>query len=178
LKLLKTDIVTDTISLAPEEMAQLEQFILRCVRAKREGSLLDMPLLGSSILKVISCFSQLEQMEEETIEPSSSSGSKKRVKRAANATQPAVNLETQIIPLSNDDIAFQTKASQQSKKGRTDRVDRRCPQPSQEEVDASFIFGRNFIFKVSMEKVRPPPLETTNQRILSAENARTVYLKL
>ena len=29
-----------------------------------------------------------------------------------------------------------------------------------------------------MEKVRPPSLETTNQQILSAENARTIYLKL
>jgi hypothetical protein len=29
-----------------------------------------------------------------------------------------------------------------------------------------------------MEKVRPPSLETTNQPILSAKNARTMYLKL
>ena len=29
-----------------------------------------------------------------------------------------------------------------------------------------------------MEKMRPPSLETTNQRMLSAENARIIYLKL
>jgi hypothetical protein len=48
-------------------------------------------------------------MEEETIEPGSSGGSKKRRKRAANATHVPANLENQIIPLLNDDIAFQTK---------------------------------------------------------------------
>jgi hypothetical protein len=57
-------------------------------------------------------------------------------------------------------------------------VDWRCSQLSQEEIDAGFVFGRSFIFQVSMEKVKPLSLETTNQRILSAENARTVYLKL
>ena len=71
----------------------------------------DMPPPGSSILKGISCFSQREQMEEYTIKPSSSSGSKKHGKMAANVTQPIVNLEIQIIPLLNDDIAFQTEVS-------------------------------------------------------------------
>jgi hypothetical protein len=54
-------------------------------------------------------------MEEETIEPGSSGGSKKRRKRAANATHVPANLENQIIPLLNDDIAFQTKLNQYQK---------------------------------------------------------------
>jgi hypothetical protein len=87
-------------------------------------------------------------------------------------------MENQIIPLSNEDIASQTDQTLQSKKGKVDKTDRKCPQPSQEEIDVGFVFGRNFIFHVSMEKVRPPTLETTNQRILSEENARTVYSKL
>ena len=37
---------------------------------------------------------------------------------------------------------------------------------------------QDLFLEVFMEKVRPPSLETTTQRILSVENARTVYLKL
>jgi hypothetical protein len=67
---------------------------------------------------------------EESTEPGSSSGSKKRGRRAANASQAPSSLENQMIPLSNDDIASQIELSHQLKKGRVDKVDRRCPQPS------------------------------------------------
>jgi hypothetical protein len=61
-------------------------------------------------------------------------------------------MENQIIPLSNEDIASQIDQTPQSKKGKVDKADQRCPQPSQEEIDAIFVFGRNFIFHVSMRK--------------------------
>ena len=137
-----------------------------------------MPSLGSSILKVVSFFSQRDQMEKESTKPRSSSRSKKRERRTTNASQVPNSLENQIIPLLNDDIASQIEQSHQSKKGRIDKVVRRCLQPSQKEIDTRFVFGKNFIFQVSMEKVRPPSLETINQQILSAENAMTIYLKL
>jgi hypothetical protein len=57
-------------------------------------------------------------------------------------------------------------------------VDWRCSQPFQEEIHASFVFGRSFIFQVSIEKVRSPSLETINQHILNAENAKIIYSKL
>ena len=59
-----------------------------------------------------------------------------------------------------------------------DKDDRRCLQLSQEEIDVGIVFGRNFTFQVSMEIMRPSTLETTNQRILNEENARTMYSKL
>ena len=117
-------------------------------------------------------------MEEESTKPGSSSGSKKRERRATNANQAPKSLENQMILLSNDDIVLQIEPSHQPKKGRVDKVDRRCPQPSQEEIDAGFVFGWSFVFQVTMEKVKPPSLETTKQQILSAENTRIGYLKL
>ena len=53
LKVVKTNIVIDAMSLGPGDMDALEQFMLRCVRAEREGSLPDMPNARSSILKVV-----------------------------------------------------------------------------------------------------------------------------
>jgi hypothetical protein len=57
LKVVKTNIVTDAMSLGLGDIDELEQFMLQCVRSEREGSVLDMPSLGSSILKVVSFFS-------------------------------------------------------------------------------------------------------------------------
>jgi hypothetical protein len=51
----------------------------------------------------------------------------------------------------------------------------RYTQPS--HIDAGSIFG-SFKFEVSMDKVRPPLFEATNQRLLDEENARTVCGKL
>ena len=41
LEVVNTNIVTDTMSLGPRDMDALEQFMLQCIRAEREGSLLD-----------------------------------------------------------------------------------------------------------------------------------------
>jgi hypothetical protein len=178
LKMLKTNIITDVISLAPEDFPQLEQFMLWTIRTEHEGNVLEMPTPQNPIFKIISSFSQWEEILENVIEPGSSSVGKKRDKKAVDGTEAMKNIENQIILLSNEDIASQTDHTPQSKKSKVDKVDRRCPQPSQEEIDVGFVFGRNFTFHVSMERVRPPTLETTNQRILSEENARTVYSKL
>jgi hypothetical protein len=152
--------------------------MLRIIRAEQEGNVPEMPTPENPIFKIVSSFSQREEILENVIEPGSSSAGKKKGKRAVDGTEAIKNFENQIIPLSNEDIASQTDHTPQSKKGKVDKVDRRCPQPSQEEIDAGFVFGRNFTFQVSMERVRPPTLETTNQRILSEENARIVYSKL
>jgi hypothetical protein len=178
LKMLKNNIITDAINLASEDFPQLVLFMLRTIRLEHEGNVPEMPTPENPIFKIISLFSQQEEILENVIEPGSSSVGKKRGKRAVDGTEAMKNLENQIIPLSNEDIASQTDHTPQSKKSKVDKADRRCPQPSQEEIDAGFVFGRNFTFHVSMERVRPPTLETTNQRILSEENAGTVYSKL
>jgi hypothetical protein len=68
--------------------------------------------------------------------------------------------------------------TQQSKKHNGKKSDQKCPQPSQEEIDGRFVFGRNFTIEVSIENVRLLTLETANQLVSSQENAKTVYLKL
>jgi hypothetical protein len=74
LKLLKTNIVTDAMSLAPSDVAQLEQFMLRSIRTEHEGNVPELPSLESPIFKVISSFSQREEMVESGNDPGSSSG--------------------------------------------------------------------------------------------------------
>ena len=178
LKILKTNLITDEISLALENFYRLEQFMLRTIRSEHEGQVPEMPTPKNPIFKVLSSFSQREEIPEIVNEPGSSSAGKKQGKRVADANEAFKNMENQIIPLANEDIVSQIDQTPQSKKGKVDKADRRCPQPLHEEIDAGFVFGRNFTFHVSMEKVRPPTLETTNQRILSEENARTMYSKL
>ena len=43
LKLLQTIIVTNTMNLAPKKTDELKQFILQCILAERDGSVLNMP---------------------------------------------------------------------------------------------------------------------------------------
>jgi hypothetical protein len=178
LKLLKTNIVTNAMSLAPSDVAQLEQFMLRSIHTEHEGNVLELPNSESPIFKVISSFSQQEQMVESGNDPGSSSGGKRRGKKVAGRSEASQMLENQIIPLANEDIASQSEMTQQSKKHKGEKSARRCPQPSQEEIDGGFVFGRNFTFEVSMANVKPPSLETTNQCVLSQENSSTVYSKL
>ena len=58
------------------------------------------------------------------------------------------------------------------------KADVHCIFPSQVEIDDGYVFGKSFKFGVSMKMVRPPALETTNQRILNEENAWKIYTKL
>jgi hypothetical protein len=150
LKMLKTNIITDAISLAPEDFPRLDQFMLQAVRAEHEGQVPEIPVPQNPIFKAISSFSQREEIPEIVNEPGSSSAGKKRGKRAGNDSKAFKNMENQIIPLLNEDIASQTNQTPQSKKGKVDKADRRCPQPSQEEIDAGFVFGRNFTFHVQL----------------------------
>jgi hypothetical protein len=83
-----------------------------------------------------------------------------------------------MIPLSQEDITAQSQEKHQSKKSKGIETELKCTQPSQHDIDSGYVFGRSFNFLVVMEKVRPPQFETTNQRILDEENAKTVYAKL
>jgi hypothetical protein len=60
LKVLKTNIVIDAMKLAPGKMGELEQFMLQCVRAERDGIVADISTPSSSILKVVSYYFQRE----------------------------------------------------------------------------------------------------------------------
>jgi hypothetical protein len=62
------------MSLAPSDVAQLEQFMLRSIRTEHEGNVPELPSLESPIFKVISSFSQREEMVESGNDPGSSSG--------------------------------------------------------------------------------------------------------
>jgi hypothetical protein len=57
LKVLKTNIVTDAMSLAPSDVVELEQFMLRSIRTEHEGNIPELPSPKSLIFKVISSFS-------------------------------------------------------------------------------------------------------------------------
>ena len=174
--MLKTDIIIDAISLAPKDFSQLHQFMLQAIHAEYEGQVLEMPTPENLIFKVVSSFFQREEIPKIVNEPGSSSTGKKWGKKTADGREASKNMENQIIPLPNEDIASQTNQTPQSKKGKVDKADRRCPQSSQEEIDVGFVFGRNFIFQVSMERVKPPTLKTTNQKIMSEKNTKTIVL--
>ena len=53
-----------------------------------------------------------------------------------------------------------------------------CTFPSQMEIDDGYVFGKSFKFELSIRMIRPPALETTNQRILNEENAWKIYIEL
>ena len=50
--------------------------------------------------------------------------------------------------------------------------------PSQDEIDEGNVYGRDFSFKVNMNRIRPPTDGFTNQRVLNIENAKKVYKAL
>ena len=56
LKMLKTNLITDAISLAPEDFPRLEQFMLRIVRLEHESQVPEMPTPENPIFKVLSSF--------------------------------------------------------------------------------------------------------------------------
>jgi hypothetical protein len=77
LKMLKTNIITDAINLVPEDLLRLDQFMLQAVRAEHEGQVPEMPTLENPIFKVVSSFSQREEIPKIINEPGSSSVGKK-----------------------------------------------------------------------------------------------------
>jgi hypothetical protein len=103
--------------------------MLQAMRIEHEGNVPEMPTPENPIFKIISSFSQREEILENVIELGSSSVGKKRGKRPMDGIEAMKNIENQIIPLSNEDITSQTDHTPQSKKGKVDKADRRCPQP-------------------------------------------------
>jgi hypothetical protein len=118
LNVLKTNIVTDTLSIITEEVIELEQFMLCCVRVEWDGNMLETLDPCYPILKAISYSSGWESMEDEIMEPGSSSTRKKRGRRVGDGTITMERLETQIILLSNEDISSQTPLTQQFKRNK------------------------------------------------------------
>jgi hypothetical protein len=110
-KILKTNIIFDAISLALSDLTQLEQFILWVICAKHKGIVLEKPSPYNLIFKVISSFCQWREIAKNVTKPGSSNAGKKWRKTAANITKAFKNLKNQIIFLSNDNIASQTKVT-------------------------------------------------------------------
>jgi hypothetical protein len=100
--------------------------MLSCIRAEQEGNMLEVLSLGNPILKAISYFSEQEVMEDEVMKPSSSSIWKKRKKKMGDGIAKEENLETQIIPLTNENISFQISLTQQSKRNKLEKTIQRC----------------------------------------------------
>ena len=82
--------------------------MLQIIRVEQEGNVPKMPTPVNPIFKIVSSFSQQEEVLENIIELGSASVGKKMGKRAVDGTEAIKNFENQIIPLSNEDIASQT----------------------------------------------------------------------
>jgi hypothetical protein len=110
-----------------------------------------------------------------------SSNSKNRG-RKSSCVERHDNIDHQVIPLSKEDIITQNQKSQLSKKNKAGNVQRRLEkrsiQPFQIDIDTSYIFGSSSKFEVSIDKVKPPLFETTNQQSLDEKNTKTIYAKL